>query len=101
MGEPFKNANDYNGLYVKLIALQSSVDQMKDEQDSISGVLSGLTSAINNLALIVTNLGNKIDSVRDAIPIKVVAWMFVILVLTIAGIQGLDWLFKVYLKGGV
>lgn len=61
---------------------------------------SRLGTSINQLTNAILQLTNKIDSVRDAVPLKVVGWMFAILVLSIAGIEGIRVAAKYFIIGG-
>lgn len=70
-------------------------ERMEAKIDALEGELG---SALKGLTTAITQLANKIDSVRDAVPLKVVAWMFMILVLTVSGLEGVKVLGK-YLTG--
>lgn len=82
------NTLQTNGVYERLGKIDQNVDEMKI--DFVIAV-KDLTTAINGLSL-------KIEAVKDSIPIKVVAWMFGILVIALIGVQGTQWLFHEYLK---
>jgi hypothetical protein len=46
--------------------------------------------ALGQLTIAIEKLANKIDSVRDAVPIKIVLYMFMIVVLAFSGLRAVD-----------
>lgn len=86
-----------------LLKIESDVGEIKDD---LSKSIDKLTNAVEKLTVQVDTLNiNFRDKVEDfikiiakMIPLKVVAMMFGILVLALAGIEGVDWFFKQYLK---
>lgn len=65
--------------------------QLDDIRDELSGSVRQLTAAVNRLC-------DKMEALermwQGSIPIKMVAYMFGILVLAIAGVQGVQYFFK-------
>ena len=70
----------------RFMHLEAKIESLEDK----------LGDAIKQLTTAILQLTNKIDSVRDAVPLKVVGWMFAILVLTIAGLEGVKVLSKYF-----
>lgn len=87
-----------NGIYQRLGEIDDSVRDMKQQLVDAVRALSEakkhqaestdkLTNAVNSLTL-------RIESVRDAVPIRVVGWMFFILTLTVGGLKAIDYYLK-------
>ena len=82
-----------NGIQKELEKIQAGVDEIKDD----------LSHSINSLAIAVNGLTAKFDNwirvAENSIPIKAVFWMFLILVLAMVGVEGVQAFAKVYLGG--
>ena len=81
-----------NGFYKDIETIKTDVREIKDD---LSHSIDGLTVAVKELT---SKFDNWIHVAENQIPIKAVMAMFVILVLALAGVEGIDWLFKSYLK---
>lgn len=84
---------ELNGFHKDLQEIKNDVNEIKDH----------LASSVLQLADAVNNLSARFDLfmriAENAIPIKAVFLMFLILILALIGVEGADWLFKTYLKG--
>ena len=71
--------------------IENQLDNIKDE----------LAHAVRDLTAAVNRLSDKMEGLEEvwqgSMPVKVVAWMFAILVLALAGVQGVEYLFKAVL----
>lgn len=70
-------------------------------EGSLSEIRDDLASAVKDLTRAVDNLTQRIDTIatmwEKSIPLRVVTFMFGILVLTMVGVEGAQWMFKAYL----
>lgn len=96
--DPNQNNNQENNLSHRLDVLDSKVEGLRDSLANYLNVLAKEkeqeTSSVKELTLAIKHLSNKIESVRDAVPIKVVGWMFFILTLTVGGLKAIDYYLK-------
>ena len=80
-----------NGYYQDIKKIKEDVSEIKDD----------LSGSIDRLTVAVTALTAKFDMwihvAEHSVPLKAVFWMFLILVLTMTGTEGLNALIKLYL----
>jgi len=74
-------------------AIRESSMQSKESHKEVLGVVTALTDAVKSLN---HHFSIYINVAQNAIPVKAVMWMFGILVLTMAGIEGLKLLPKIW-----
>lgn len=83
----------------KLEALMLTVirdlEEVKQKLSEDRKDLSQLPAAINNLSSSIHEF-KKLFS--KAVPIDIVAWMFMILVLALSGVEAVQWIFKSFLN---
>lgn len=76
---------------------------IEDIKRDVGEIKDHLAESVLELASAVNGLSSRFDLfmriAENAIPIKAVFLMFMVLILAIVGVEGADWLFKTYLKG--
>lgn len=79
-----------NGYYKDIQQIKDDVSEIKDD---LSSSIDRLTTAVNGLTM---KFDAWIHVAENSIPLKAVFWMFVILVLAMTGVEGLNALLKFY-----
>lgn len=93
------NGHTYsNGVYQRLDNIDAHVKDIKqqlvDAVKELTEAKKNQAESVNKLTSAVESLTSRIESVRDAVPIKVVGWMFFILTLTVGGLKAIDYYLK-------
>lgn len=77
-----------NGVYKELTVIRSDIGDLKDS-------IQNLVSSIDNLSEGVIEFKKFSERIfRDSVPLKIVIYMFGILLVSLAGIEGMKWVFK-------
>lgn len=79
-----------NGYYQDIKKIKEDVSEIKDD---LSGSIDRLTVAVNALT---TKFDTWIHVAEHSVPLKAVFWMFIILVLAMTGVEGLQALLRFY-----
>ncbi len=82
-------------------SIEREIDHLSTAVGKIPPALDKLTEAISEATSTTKELQQTVEVMnkvfKKALPLDVVAWMFVILVFTMAGMEGAQWFFKQYL----
>lgn len=66
-------------------------EELEDVKHSLTDSIEGLSSAIRMLS---TKIDTLVTMYQHAVPIKVVWWMFIILLASLLGVEGIKEVFK-------